>query len=101
MYIYTESPIGHNNLIIKVVRMKERDIPGLLELKMEYETKLTGMKDFQELKAEFDRSTMTLVKEAMAAKGIRLEGGRLPTTGGTQGLLRGSCGFCEVCITWG
>jgi len=76
--------------------LKEREIPGLLELKMEYESKLKGMKEFQELKSEFDRSTMSLVKEAMVSKGIKLDG-RLPTheTGG----LKASCGFCEVCIT--
>jgi len=77
--------------------LKERDVPGLLELKMEYESKLAGVKDFQELKSEFEKSTMVLIKQAMLTKGINLEG-RLSPGQGPQA-LRGSCGFCEVCIT--
>ena len=58
--------------------MKEREIPGLIELKMEFESKLAGMKEYQELKSEFDRSAMGLIKEAIRSKGIRLESGQTP-----------------------
>ena len=78
------------------VRVKEREIPGLIELKMEFESKLAGMKEYQELKSEFDRSAMGLIKEAIRSKGIRLESGRTP---GSQPSLAVGCGFCEVCIT--
>jgi hypothetical protein len=77
--------------------VKERDVPGLIELKIEYESKLAGVKDLQELKSEFERATMGLIKEALRSKGIKLESG-LATGQPQQGLLRG-CGFCEVCIT--
>ena len=47
------------------VRVKEREIPGLIELKMEFESKLAGIKEYQELKSEFNRSAMGLIKEAI------------------------------------
>jgi hypothetical protein len=78
--------------------LKEREIPGLMELKFEYESKLVGIKDFQELKSEFERGTMVLIKEAMLTKGIKLDGGLSPGQG-PQSLRANSCGFCEVCIT--
>jgi len=80
-----------------VIGLKESEVPGLMELKIEYESKMVGIKEFQDLKSEFDRSTMVLIKQAMLAKGITLGGG-LSTGLGSQ-RLRGSCGFCEVCIT--
>jgi hypothetical protein len=50
------------------VRVKEREIPGLIELKMEFESKLSGIKEYQELKSEFNRSAMGLIKEAIRSK---------------------------------
>lgn len=77
--------------------MKEREVPGLMELKIEYESKLVGMKDFQELKSEFEKASMSLIKEVMRSKGIKLESGLAAQA--PQGLRAAGCGFCEVCIT--
>ncbi len=91
--------------------MKESEIPGLDELKAEYENKLKGVKEYQELTSEFDKATLGLIKEAMRSKGIVLErslsderliGDKL-AGGNVLGSLSGtdSCGVgCTHCITW-
>lgn len=93
--------------------MKESEVTRLKDLKIEYESKL------EDLKSEFEKASMSSVKEAMVSKGITLEppgeGVRLERTrrpadsvlretvfrGGIPEATAGECGIgCAVCVTW-
>lgn len=79
--------------------MKESDIPGLLELKIEYESRLASMKEYQDLRSEFERASMSLIKEAILSKGIKLEGELAASVVTSKPIQGGGCGFCTACIT--
>jgi len=80
--------------------MKEREVNGLVELKAEYENKLSQNKEYQELRDEFNRGAMTLMREAIMAKGIKFdERALLAHHHVGHELVAKSCGFCEDCIT--
>jgi hypothetical protein len=82
--------------------VKESEIPGLLDLRIEYEKKIAGLKEYQELKAELDKTSMALIKEAMHSKSIKLETGLEDKTRAepTTAMVAESCGiFCTTCIT--
>lgn len=84
--------------------MKESDVPGLLELKVEFESKLADLKEYQELKSELERASRNLIKEAIRRKGIKLEpelevSPRAATTPSHIEAISAVCGFCTNCIT--
>ena len=75
--------------------MKESEVQGLLELKVEYESKLEEIKEYQDLRSEFQRKAMELLRSTVRARGIKPEGEML-APGAT---LISQCGFCTVCVT--
>lgn len=77
--------------------MKEHEVEGLIELKAEYENRLSQCKDYQMLREEFNKSVLTLVRDAIKAKGTKVL--ERPLTPVSSQLRVAGCGFCEVCIT--
>jgi hypothetical protein len=74
--------------------MKEYEVKGLLELKRNYEGKLEDVKEYQDIRNEFQEESLALVKEALESKGIKPEE--------THILLEApahNCGFCTLCVT--
>ncbi|MGD0953380.1 MAG: hypothetical protein ABR985_13475 [Methanotrichaceae archaeon] len=71
--------------------MKENEVNGLNELRNEYSKKLANLKDYQDIRNEFENKSMALIKEAARAKGIKPEV--------FQPLAVGGCGFCTTCIS--
>ncbi len=77
--------------------MKENEVQGLVELKAEYENRLSQSKEYQALREDFNKSAMVLVRESIKSKGISVSD--RPLLSSTPLLAAGGCGFCESCIT--
>lgn len=72
--------------------MKERDVEGLEQLRLEYKEKLSKMKGYDSLVAEFHRKSLELVRKSLVANRLRMNQTNIHAA-------RGDCGFCADCIT--
>jgi hypothetical protein len=77
--------------------MKENDIPALVELRMELENKLENLKEYQQLKSEYESKALNLIKEAIHEKGINLESEEEASF--HEVLAEHGCIACTHCIT--
>jgi len=74
--------------------MKESDVQGLAELRKEYNEKLRQLPGYDDLHTMLRIRALELVRQEVARQGLCAPISALPSPD-----LRGSCGFCEDCIT--
>lgn len=83
--------------------MKESDIPGLLDLKMEYEAKVQELEGYNDLQSEFKRKVIELVRNAIQAENIEPKREMLRSIKLREdSMINMGCGIesCTSCITW-
>lgn len=89
--------------------LKEYQIPGLLELKSEYEAQLANLEGYRELAEGLEQAALNLVRQAVESAGVSpllsppLAHAEARASVGPEplgvALLRDKCGFCTACIT--
>jgi hypothetical protein len=78
----------------KESEMREHEVPGLVELREKYNRKLEELGNYKELRSSLLNESLALIRKAVESQRLQVSEEALPA-----GEMRGSCGFCESCIS--